>query len=470
MIFPPSKPALCQGACCLLFALLFATALSIPGAAGEKERPLPEFSQSLAESVLVNWPFPALTLTPLEGGDRIVASEPGGRIALISPLDGTSHLLAIPGGTEQLVAAAKSRLLLRSAGEWTLLETDSGKRHPRREQLQQGQVLGAGKGLVLLDRGSTLALVDSEQGELLGETDKGENTPGPAWFSETEVILPLGKRLLFFHRRERTWRKCPLPEHVTSAILVRDQDLYVGLAPRTLASLDRRDGRVRWRRDLPQPLLQAPMAVGDWIAVFPEDHNLYFYKTRGTLHWWTPLLSLPRFPPLSTAENVVLASHDQKLHLFDAKRRQTTTWTPSAPLAAPPVFVGTSLILPIKGEVESRICRLSNRITVDVTLAPAAPLEVGRGATITLTPVNLERPELAFSVLSADGTVWLERRLNRGATPTVAWIPPAAGEYRLRIVVTGNDRVAEIIHPVQVVDRQAQQDQLHYWLQQNVPR
>ncbi|HNX96828.1 MAG TPA: PQQ-binding-like beta-propeller repeat protein, partial [Candidatus Aminicenantes bacterium] len=319
--------------------LLAAVLLTTAAAAAQSQPLLPEFTQAMAATPIFTWPHQAIVLTPLNGTGWVAGSEPGGQIALFSPLDGSARLSLFPGGVDRVLAIGGFRLLISSGSEWTLLDADTGQPHPSGPRLPQGQVLGGGEGLVLLDRGTALALVAPETGEVLGEIDKTGSEPATPWFGPAEVIVPLGDRLAFFDRQKRTWRKRPLPAQVTSGILVTDDCVYVGLAPRTLACIERESGIVRWRRPLVQPLRDTPLAVGEWIAVFPEDHNLYFFKAQGTLHWWAPLRALPRFLPVATRETVVVSALDGPLHLFDPKRKLALSWIPPAPLAAAAAFV-----------------------------------------------------------------------------------------------------------------------------------
>lgn len=465
----------------LLAAILLPTA----AAAAASQPPLPEFTQAMAATPLFTWPHQVITLTSLDQNGWVVGSEPGGQIALFSPRDGSARLSFFPGGVERVIAVGGFRLLISNGAEWTLLDADSGQLHPPRPPLQQGKVLGGGNGMVLLERGTVLTLVDPATGEVLGELDKAGSEPGSPWFGPGEVIVPLGDRLAFFERAKRGWRKRALPAQVTSGILVRGDLLYFGLAPRTLVCFERESGAIRWRRPLVQPLRDTPLAVGEWIAVFPEDHNLYFFKAQGTLHWWAPLRALPRFLPVATRETVVVSALDGPLHLFDPKRKLALSWIPPAPLAAAPAFVAAppappppaggpaapdqfgSLILPLSRENQLEVSRLINRVTIDITLAPAAPLEAGRPVTITLTPCNLKRPEILLKVSTAAGEIQIDRHFNPGAPSTAVWLPTAAGEYRLLATVVKATPPIESALSIQVIDRQAQRSDLLYWILQN---
>lgn len=465
--------------------LLAAILLTTTVATAQSQPLLPEFTPAMAAAPLFTWPHQTIVLTPLNGTGWVAGSEPGGQIALFSPRDGSARLSLFPGGVDRVLAIGGFRLLISNGSEWTLLDADTGHRQPAWSRLLQGQVLGGGEGLVLLDRGAALALVAPETGEVLGEIDKAGSEPGSPWFGPAEVVVPLGDRLAIFDRQKRTWRKRLLPAQVTSGVLVTDDCVYVGLAPRTLACIERESGLVRWRRPLVQPLRDTPMAVGEWIAAFPEDHNLYFFKTQGTLHWWAPLRALPRFPPVATREAVVVSVLDGPLHVFDPKRKLALTWNPPNPLAGAPTFVAPgspppsspagsmvsdplgALILPLATESQLEISRLTNRITIDIALAPAAPLETGRPVTITLTPCNLKRPEIHLRVSTADGVAQLERHFHPGAPLTAVWLPTSAGEYRVLATVTKGTPPIESVLSVQVIDRQAQRSELRYWLLQN---
>lgn len=305
-----------------------------------------------------------------------------------------------------------------------------------------GPILGAGpEGLVCLEAGRP-ALRPWEAPAEAVRAREGDERFFSCHFLRERVAVLGQNRLFVWEKSGRRFRSWPLPAPAASPGLWTGGALYYGSGRRTLVKLAGDWARAEWEMPLGQPLERQPLAFAGGVAASPADHTVLLVNRRGSLLWWQALGSALEYDLLPMAENLAAVLLNRRIRFVDPGRRRTSDFADAPRLLGPPLALGGALYY-LAGDGENvRLLRLGNRYGVDVEPEPAAAYWVGRSLRFAVRAHNLVAPRWECSVLDAQGNPVFQRRLPRGETAELAWVPQRPGAYRIRARALGQNREA----------------------------
>jgi hypothetical protein len=237
--------------------------------------------------------------------------------------------------------------------------------------------------------------------------------------------------------------------------------IYYGAKNRNLIKFSLTSNKVKWKFRIAEQLKLRPQKAGPYIAITPEDYNIYFFNKRGTLYWWEKLDSTRLLPPVAMKENVVVFLWDKTFKFFNYKKKQVVSYPFDKAAYSNLIYIDEYLYMVSQEETgedmyeqpPKNITKIGNNFGVAVYTNPQHILPLGKSIKFNLKRFNLIKPELKIKILDPAGKSVFDKTVSYKEDPSFVWIPNKAVEYKLIIEINAkNKKELRIEEPFKVTD------------------
>jgi hypothetical protein len=276
-------------------------------------------------------------------------------------------------------------------------------------------------------------------------------------FLGDKVLVLSNSRLITFQPSQNTITNSELKYNASSGFLADGNYIYYGSIDRELVKLSMKGKKTSWRFQLANRLRIAPVKVGPYITIIPEDNNLYFFTTGGSLYWWDKLNSTKLMPQLAMKENAAVFMWDNNLKFFNYKKKQVITYTLRdwMSIKTNPVAFGEYIYFVMEEQLEENVdeektqrspyqilSKIGNNYGVEVKAKPEYVWPKGKSILFTLKEFNLHKPQYTIQIYKPNpnnatiiNTPIFEKIIMPKDKPTFVWLPEEALEYKMMIKI-----------------------------------
>lgn len=239
-----------------------------------------------------------------------------------------------------------------------------------------------------------------------------------------------------------TKKKFPVPCH--SGILLDNGYVYYGSQNRELIKLKLANNAIQWKFPLTKNLTAAPIKTANHIVCTPEDQNIYFISTSGTLDWWQKLDSTRLLPPVPMGDNIAVflfPPESPQIRYFNFEKRESYSYKLKYLIFGAPIYFAHDLFI-LKGEKEGTqkkvrgIARIGNRYEVDIKTDPKRLLSTGKSIKFILKPINLIEPAFDVSIFNSKKESVFNKKILDADKAQFNWIPEKEGDYEVTVAAT----------------------------------
>ena len=248
--------------------------------------------------------------------------------------------------------------------------------------------------------------------------------------------------------------------------------IYYGSENRELVKFSLVDGKIHWRFKLADQLKIEPRKAGPYIAIIPEDHNIYFFNKRGTLYWWERLDSTRLLPPVVMKENVAVFLWNKTVKFLNYKHKSSYTYPLDKAVFSDALHIGEYLYVIAEtgkedqGQPLKAITKIGNNFGVVIQTDPQSIIPMGRSIKFNLERFNLVKPELKVNILDTENKSVFEKNIAYKDDPSFVWIPNRAMAYKLVVEINAENKKGLMIeHAFEVIDVEKLLSQYYYQLQ-----
>lgn len=256
-----------------------------------------------------------------------------------------------------------------------------------------------------------------------------------------DSVLVLSSRHLYsYHRVRNSLEILEMKYPPASEFLLDRGYIYYGSANRELVKFSLKPRRARWKFKLPVLLKLRPQKAGPYVAIAPEDNNIYFFTPRGTLRWWSALDAPRALPPVIMSKNAAVflmnrefRKMNNKIRFLNYKDKEVISYQFKYQLESNPVYLNNYLYILCEDKERGvkTISRIGNKHDIGIEISPQHVKPVGKSLRFLLKPINLVDPLINIKILDKSGNSVFEKQFVEDEQPAFIWIPDKVGDYRL---------------------------------------
>jgi len=274
-------------------------------------------------------------------------------------------------------------------------------------------------------------------------------------------LILSSRKLYVFDKIQNTLQAQNLKHKARSDFLLMEDYIYYGSANRFLVKLALSSNKVKWNFKLADRLKAKPQKAGSYIAITPEDHNIYFFNKSGTLFWWQKLESRRRLPSVVMRENVAVFLWNNTIKFFNYKKKRVISYPFTDPVYSTPIHINDFLYLISKmgdeGEISESstniVIKIGNNFGVEIFTNPKDILPMQKSIKCFIRNINLIEPEFKIQILNQEGTTIFRKILVHKDALTFIWIPNKAGEFKIVIEADAKNKTGIIMEKdLQIID------------------
>jgi hypothetical protein len=293
---------------------------------------------------------------------------------------------------------------------------------------------------------------------------------------EAKTFILSSDNLYVYKKRQNSIEIIDLKYKPTSDFLMDGNYIYYGAKNRNLIKFSLTSNKVKWKFRIAEQLKLRPQKVGPYIAITPEDNNIYFFNKRGTLYWWEKLDSSRLLPPVAMGENMAVFLWDKTFKFFNYKKKQVVSYPFDKASYSNILYIDNYLYLVSQEETDEdryeqppkSITKIGNNFGVAIRTKPQHVLPLGKSIKFNLIKFNLIKPELKIKILNPAGKSLFDKTVSHKENPSFVWIPNKAVEYKLVIEINAkNKKDLRIEETFFVTDVEKILNQYYYRLQKN---
>jgi hypothetical protein len=286
-------------------------------------------------------------------------------------------------------------------------------------------------------------------------------------FFSDKVMVLTNTRLHTFLTTQKTLTSTTLKHPANSGLLVDDRYIYYGTRNRELIKLSLNGKKVSWRFKLANRLRLAPVKIGPYITIIPEDNNIYFFTRGGSIFWWDKLNSTKLMPQIAMKENAAVFMWDNNLKFFNYKKKQVVTYPLRdwMSIKTNPVTFGEYIYFVMEEKLEENLdeekkarspyqvlAKIGNNYGVEVKAKPQHVWPKGKSIRFTLKEFNIQKPQYTIKIYKSapytenkQSEPVFEKIIKPKDKPSFAWLPEDALEYKMVIQIDGLNKKNVII-------------------------
>ncbi len=269
----------------------------------------------------------------------------------------------------------------------------------------------------------------------------------------------------------------------SSGFLMDGEYLYYGSSNRKLVKMLARNCKIAWSYKLPKRLTLEPQKVGHYIAITPDDNNIYFFNQRGTLHWWEKFEAPRALPPVVMKDNIavflmnrVYRDMNNKIKFFNYKKKEVTNFELQYRIDSAPIYIDDSLFILGETKIDNKparyLVKLGNRYNADIEISPEYIKPLKKSIIFTIKPVNLIEPGVKVTIFDSEKKIQYEKQIGKPGDLyyEFVWMPEKAGLYRLVVHLDAeNKKGIEVEKTFRVEDIDSVVERYYYEVQLECP-
>jgi hypothetical protein len=393
--------------------------------------------------------------------DSLIVVGENGKISRFNTVtEITDQVYQFNTAIESVVLSDNNTMLLRLADKKShaVFDLKSMKPIVSLPDLAYDSIVGLDGRILLVFSKDKLTILDISSGKAIKEIQmEGERVFNCHTEADTLYILA-ETHMLKYNRVKQTLSALPLPEKAVSGFLWDQGTIFYGSVNRNLIKFSLEHKKIDWSFRLADTLSLPPERAGSYVAVTAEDNNIYFFKRNGTLFWWGKLDATRLFAPVVMHDNICVVTMpvpSPGLKFFDFKAKTITSYSLNHQIICPPVHINSYVYLlgleppgqsapgsqaNITDRALTKMVKLGNRYTVDITTVPENILAAGKSIRFELKPVNLQKPELTVQITDGDAQQVFEKNFHPKDDLNFLWIPEKEGQYNVTIKVKSENR------------------------------
>jgi hypothetical protein len=274
-------------------------------------------------------------------------------------------------------------------------------------------------------------------------------------WQENKFFVLTTSHLYIYDQPRNTLETIQLKHKAVSDFLLDGRWIYYGSDQRELVKFSIKTRKSRWRFKIGDLLKMKPIKIGRYIAIVPEDNNIYFFNKNGTLHWWQKLDSTLRLPLKAMKENVAAFLWDNNVKFINFKKKEVVTYPLGRPVVSNPVHIDDYIYIVSEDEViereESqeppyrRLSKIGNHYGVEIKTDPMHVKPLGKSIRFDLKPINLVEPIYKIKIIktqweSQSRPVVFEKQISVDDIPSFVWMPNEPVEYKLIIEIEAKNK------------------------------
>lgn len=319
------------------------------------------------------------------------------------------------------------------------------------------KILGLNRScLVYLSTANELAALDYRSNKpLTAKKLRKKVTVYNGEWKENRIFVLTTSHLYIYDQPRNTLETIKLKHKAVSDFLVEGRWMYYGSDQRELVQFSINARKSRWRFKIGDVLKMKPSKIGPYIAIVPEDNNIYFFNKNGTLHWWQKLDSTLRRPPKAMKENVAAFLWDNNVKFLNYKKKKVVTYPLGRPVASNPVHIDDYIYIVSEDEVIERkenqeppyrrLSKIGNHYGVEIETDPKHVKPLGKSVRFDLKPINLVEPGYKIKIIktqweSQSKPVVFEKQISVDDIPSFVWMPNEPVEYKLIIEIEAKNK------------------------------
>jgi hypothetical protein len=331
------------------------------------------------------------------------------------------------------------------------------------ENIQTEKILGVNKDFICQVSKNQLVFYNHVSGKItetidLGDTNEVLNSKASHY--KGQILVLTTNNLFIFNGRQESLKSMELKYKACSGFLQKGKNIFYGSQSRHLVKLNIESNKIDWKFNLGDRLTVPPVAAESYVAVVPEDNNIYFFNKNGTLHWWTKLNSSRARGPIEMRENVGLFLWDNTFKFFNFKKKKVTTFLYPLPVYSDPIYINDYIFVISNSHQEDNlendlkcITKIGNNYGVDVKIEPEKIIPVNKSIRFDLKEINLVKPKYNVKIIGPLGQSIYEKVISKKDDTSFIWIPKKANTYRLKVEIDAQNKQGLISEtPISVID------------------
>jgi len=271
-------------------------------------------------------------------------------------------------------------------------------------------------------------------------------------YNKSNIYVLTRDRLITFSTGTAALSFLPLKNKAGGPFLLDGTSIYYGSIERRLIKQSVASKNVRWRFQIADVLRDAPVKIGPYIVIIPQDNNIYFFNKNGTMHWWVALGSTKMSEPVTMNRNAVVYLWNNQVKFFDYKEKKCVTYPLKDWVSLKSsLTVINEYIFFLHGDKREeeildwnkpyyrQLSRIGNNYGVEVRTLPAYIFPRGKSIKFNLISINLIKPQYHIKIYktlpggAVDQPVFEKELLKDTEKANFFWIPEETAVYRMVI-------------------------------------
>jgi len=432
----------------------------IAGSVYPKLKVIPEISPNLSEIHVMDLTGKKLAKTLASTDSQLVFTDLEGQLFR---WDTTSKMVdslnSLSSDIDPEVFSQSGYLILKplKTGKYTIFRLDELKEIAELDEVNIQRVLGLDQEIVVYLVNKEIQIYNYRSRRLLKTLKIGKREVYQAYNSEfrDNIIFLFSTRYLYIYDRTRdVVERIELQRLATSGFLLDDNVIYYGSEQRELVQFSLKSRKVSWAVKLADVLKVTPKKIGEYVAIIPEDNNIFFFNKNGTLYWWEKLNSTRLLEPVAMKENIVVFLWDNNIKFFNYKKKKVTTYPLNRKVKTNPVYIDDYIYVVTEDKVSedreedegpypSHLSKIGNHYGVEIFTDPKYVKPMGKSVRFNLKPINLVDPYFKIKIVKnqpGNETPVFDKELSKNDKLSFVWIPSEAIEYRLIIEVEAKNK------------------------------
>ena len=356
-------------------------------------------------------------------------------------------------------------------GKYSIFQLDELKEIAALDDIDIQQVLGLDHEILVYLFNKEIHIYNYRSRLLLKTLRIGKKESYQAYDSEFrgDNLFLFSTRYLYIYDRTRdVVERIELARLAASGFLLDGDMIYYGSEQRELVRFSLKSRKTSWALKLADVLNVTPKKIGEYVAIMPEDNNIYFFNKNGTLYWWEKLNSPWLLEPVVMKENVAVFLWDKNIKFFNYKKKQVTTYHLNRKVKTNPVYIDDYIYVVTEdnvgegreedeGPYPSHLSKIGNHYGVEIFTEPKYVKPRGKSVRFNLKPINLVKPQFKIKIVKnrpGNEPPVFDKIIAPNDKLNFVWIPAEAVEYRLIIEVEAENKtgltVEENFTPVDV--------------------
>lgn len=434
---------------------------------------IPEISPNLSEIHVMDLTGKNLSKTMAVTNSQLVFTTLDGQLFRWDPANKiVNSLNNLTSNIAPEIFSQDGYLILKQlkTGKYSIFQLDELKEIAALDDINIQRVLGLDHEILVYLVNKQIHLYNYRSQRLLQTLKIGKKKTYQIFnceFRGNNIFLFSTRYLYIYDRTRDVVERIELKRLASSGFLLEENVIYYGSVQRELVNFSLKSRKISWAFKLAEVLKLKPRKIGPYVAIIPEDNNIYFFNKNGTLYWWERLNSTWLLEPVVMKENVVVFLWDKKIKFFNYKKKQVTTYPLNRRVKTNPVCINDYIYVVTEDKMSegreeedyylSHLSKIGNHYGVEIVTDPKYIKPMGKSVRFNLKPINLVEPQFNIKIVKnqpGNETPVFEKILSKNDKLNFVWIPAEAVEYRLIIEVEAENKkgltVEEIFTPVDV--------------------